>query len=45
MSGTKSVVPIAAKYTEGLKDLVVTPVEVAGFKHVYHSVCDSNCIP
>lgn len=27
---------IAAKYTEGLKDLVVTPVEVAGFKHVYH---------
>ncbi len=27
---------IAARYTEGLKDLVVTPVEVSGFKHVYH---------
>lgn len=27
---------IAAKYTEGLKDIVVTPVEAAGFKHVYH---------
>jgi len=27
---------IAAKYTEGLKDLVVTPVEAPGFKHVYH---------
>ena len=27
---------IAAKYTEGLKDLVVTPVEVPGYKHVYH---------
>jgi dTDP-4-amino-4,6-dideoxygalactose transaminase len=27
---------IAARYTAGLKDLVVTPVEVPGFKHVYH---------
>jgi dTDP-4-amino-4,6-dideoxygalactose transaminase len=27
---------IAAKYTAGLKDLVVTPVEQPGFKHVYH---------
>ncbi|CAN5243233.1 DegT/DnrJ/EryC1/StrS family aminotransferase [soil metagenome] len=27
---------IAAKYTDGLKDLVVTPVEVPGYKHVYH---------
>jgi dTDP-4-amino-4,6-dideoxygalactose transaminase len=27
---------IAARYTAGLKDLVVTPVELPGFKHVYH---------
>jgi dTDP-4-amino-4,6-dideoxygalactose transaminase len=27
---------IAARYTAGLKDLVVTPIELPGFKHVYH---------
>jgi dTDP-4-amino-4,6-dideoxygalactose transaminase len=27
---------IAARYTAGLKNLVVTPVELPGFKHVYH---------
>ncbi len=27
---------IASRYTAGLKDLVVTPVELPGFKHVYH---------
>ncbi|MBS1995157.1 MAG: DegT/DnrJ/EryC1/StrS family aminotransferase [Cyanobacteria bacterium SZAS LIN-2] len=27
---------IAERYTAGLKNLVVTPVELPGFKHVYH---------
>lgn len=27
---------IAARYTAGLKNLVVTPIELTGFKHVFH---------